>query len=72
MKKMTASYAVEIVAHGEDQWCGGGLRLGTRAEAEAYGRDLARRWTAVKETRVVESEDAPNYGLLGGRQGARA
>jgi hypothetical protein len=68
----TVSYVPEIIAYGETKWCASALRFGTRAEAEAYVRDLARRWTAVKETRVVESEDAPNFGLLGRKTEARA
>jgi hypothetical protein len=72
MKNTAVSYVPEIVAHGEDKWCASGLRFGTRAEAEAYVRDLAGRWLAVKETRVVESEEAPNFELLGRKTEARA
>ena len=73
MKKTAVSYVPEIVAYGEKgKWCASGLRFGTRAEAEAYVRDLAGRWLAVKETRVVESEEAPNFELLGRKTEARA
>jgi hypothetical protein len=59
-------------ALGESKWCGNGLRFGTREEAEAYVRDLARRRTAVVETRVVESEEAPNSEILGRKTEVRA
>jgi len=73
MKKQAVSYAVEIVAYGEPgHWSRSGLRFGTPTEAEAYGRDLSRRWTLVVDTRVVESEEPPNYQLLGQKTEARA
>jgi hypothetical protein len=73
MKKAVVSYVPEIVAYGEDgKWCASGLRFGTRLEAEAYVRDLACRWTLVIDTRVVESEEPPNYQLLGGKAVAKA
>jgi hypothetical protein len=73
MKKQAVSYAVEIVAYGEaGHRSRSGLRFGTRMEAEAYVRDLARRWTLVVATRVVESEEPPNLGLLGRKTVARA
>jgi hypothetical protein len=59
-------------ALGESKWCCNGMRFGTRLEAEAYVRDLARRRTAVVETRVVESEEAPNSEILGRKTEARA
>jgi hypothetical protein len=38
-----------------------GLRFATHAEAEAYVKDLAYRWTSVTDTRVVECTDPVNY-----------
>jgi len=54
------SYAVEVIADSSGKWCGNGLRFQTIEDAESYARDLASRWTLVRETRVVESDDPVN------------
>jgi hypothetical protein len=54
------SWRVEVVADSSGQWATNGMRYRTRADAEAAGRDIASRWFAVKEWRVVESSDEPN------------
>lgn len=60
------SYAVEVITRNiisrkvNTAWTGNELRFATRREAEDYARDLAGRWTAVQDWRVVESPDAPN------------
>ena len=51
------SFAAEVIADSSGKWVGNRLRFGTRAEAESYAKDLAGRWTAVREWRVVESDD---------------
>ena len=43
------------------KWSGNGLRFATKAEAEAYARDLEWRWTSVRRWRVVKVGDA-GYG----------
>ncbi len=60
------SYAAEVhtVSCQPGRWTGNELRwpltpAGKKA-AEDYVGDLMWRWTAVTETRVVESEDQPN------------
>lgn len=55
------SYAAEVIADASGKWCGNALRFATQAEATAYVRDLEWRWTAVRETRVVESSEPVNY-----------
>jgi hypothetical protein len=55
------SYRPEFIADSSGTWAGNALRFATRAEAEAYAADLARRWTLVRETRVVPSDDAVTY-----------
>lgn len=55
------SYASEVIADHTGKWCGNAVRFTTFGEAEAYGKDLFARWTAVREVRVVESGDPPNY-----------
>jgi hypothetical protein len=37
------------------------LRFETQREALAYARDLEFRWSAVRDKRVVKSEDPVNY-----------
>jgi hypothetical protein len=47
------NYKVEVIADNFGQWCGNNLNFATEAEAEAYAKDLARRWTLVRQWRVV-------------------
>jgi hypothetical protein len=54
------SWKAEVIADGSGQWCSNGLRFEDKAYAEVYARDLARRWTLVREWRVVECDDAVN------------
>ncbi len=62
------SYKPEVLAAGDgDTWAGNALRFATAAEAEQYVSDLAMRWTAVNDTRVVVSDDPVNYELRNGR-----
>src|SRR6202048_1025584 len=39
------------------KWCGNALRFATREEAETNVRNLMMRWFAVRETRIVVSDD---------------
>ena len=55
------SFKPEVIADSSGQWCGNALRFATREEAEANVRDLMMRWFAVRETRVIESDDPVNY-----------
>jgi hypothetical protein len=52
------NWKAEVIADSSGTWAGNGLVFATREEAELYVADLARRWTLVRETRVVET-DAP-------------
>jgi hypothetical protein len=54
------SWKVEVIADGSGQWCGNQLRFASEAEADAYGYDLACRWTLVRNIRSVESDDPVN------------
>ncbi len=54
---MNQSWKAEVIADSSGQWCGNGLRFATAEEAQRYVKDLMWRWTAVRETRVVESTD---------------
>lgn len=55
------SFKAEVITDSSGKWYGNGLAFTTNAEAEAYVKDLAMRWTLVRETRVVESKEPVNY-----------
>lgn len=61
------SYKPEVIADDSGKWCGNGLRFATEQEAQAYVGDLAMRWTAVREVRVVPSEDDVNCRIVNNR-----
>ncbi len=61
------SWAPEVVTDASGKWYGNALRFATREEAESNVHNLMMRWTAVRETRVVESPDEPNYRWVDGR-----
>jgi hypothetical protein len=61
------SWKPEVIADGSGKWCDNALRFGTREEAEANVGDLMMRWFAVRETRVIESDDPVNYRYVDGR-----
>lgn len=55
------SWKPEVQTAGDgDTWSGNALRFANKAEAEAWVVGLSYRWTAVKDVRVVESDDEPN------------
>ena len=60
------SYAPQVIADSSGKWCGNGLRFATREEAEAQVAALAWRWTLVRDTRVVESDDPPRHAWIDG------
>jgi len=55
-----------VIADSSGQWCGNALRFPTKEEAEANVANLFSRWMLVRETRVVESDDEPNYRWING------
>ena len=60
------SFKPEVVADSSGKFYGNALRFATREEAEANVKDLMMRWFAVRETRVVESDDPVNYRYVDG------
>jgi hypothetical protein len=58
---MPKSFAPEVTTNDSGKFYGNALRFATREEAEANVADLFSRWTLVRETRVVESDDEVNY-----------
>jgi|SRR5215831_7544499 len=55
------SWKPEVIADNSGKWNSNGLRFATKAEAELYVRDLAGRWTSVREWRVVECDDTVTH-----------
>lgn len=51
------SYVGQVKTPGDKEWVGNALRFATHAEAEAYVKDLAWRWTQVRETNVAPTQD---------------
>ena len=51
------SYKPEVIADSTNTWAGNALRFATFEEALASAKDLAARWTSVREIRAVESDD---------------
>jgi hypothetical protein len=64
---MTISYKPEVIADSSGTWTGNALRFGTEQEARDYADELSCRWTAVREFRVIPSEDPVNYRWTGDR-----
>lgn len=54
------SYKAEVIADSSGKWVSNALVFATEDEAERYVHDLGWRWTAVRETRVVESDEKVN------------
>jgi hypothetical protein len=55
--RTAASFKAEVLADASGEFVSNGLRFATREAAESYAQDLAMRWTAVRDWRVVESTD---------------
>lgn len=62
----TQSYKPEVIADSSGEWCSNGLRFATEAEAKQYVADLANRWLAVRETRVVPCNDPVTHEIVDG------
>ena len=66
------SFKPEVQTAGDgDKWSSSACRFATHAEADDYVLDLCMRWTAGKDTRVVECADPVNCKWVLG-QGAKA
>lgn len=60
------SWKPEVIADNSGEWVGNRLRFATRVEADQYVADLAWRWTSVRQTRVVESDEPVNNRFVNG------
>lgn len=58
------SFKPEVIADSSGKWTGNGLAFETEKEAEIWVKDLSYRWLAVRETRVVPSDEPVNYRLV--------
>lgn len=54
---MSKSWKVEVKTDSSGKWYGNAMRYATREEAVKAMRDQEMRWTAVRESRVVETDD---------------
>jgi hypothetical protein len=59
-------FKAEVIADSSGKFVGNSLVFATKEEAEGYARDLAGRWTLVREWRVVETAEEVNYTFLNG------
>jgi hypothetical protein len=64
---MTVSWRPEVIADDFGQFVGNGLRFATEQEAIDNAHDLEMRWTAVRYTRAVPSDDPVNYSYHDGK-----
>lgn len=61
------SYKPQVIADSSGKFIGNMLRFASAAEAAGYVKDLAGRWTAVRDTRVVYCTDPVNAQWAAGR-----
>ena len=66
-KTMPRSYKPEVIADSTGKWSSNSLRFKTEQEAYANVQNLAAKWFAVREYRVVESDDEPTYRWIDGQ-----
>jgi hypothetical protein len=57
------SFKPEVIADSSGKWTGNALRFETEQEAKTYVDDLMMRWTLVRDTRIVTSEEPENARL---------
>ena len=53
------TFKVQVIADNSGKWAGNGLAYETRELAEDAARDLADRWSLVREWRVIECREVP-------------
>ena len=60
------SWKVGVKTAGDSDWVYNALRFPTKEQADAYGRELWSRWTAVTEWESHPSDDEPTQPLAAG------
>lgn len=61
------AWKAEVRADDSGTWAGNGLVFETKLEALGYAKDLMSRWLAVRDYRMVETEDKVNYSIEDGK-----
>ena len=61
------SFKPEVIADSSGKWCSNSLLFATEDEAQRYVKDLMWRWTAVRETRVVPSDEPVTAAIRDGK-----
>ena len=61
------SYASEVIADKTGKWIPNSMRFATHEEARAWALDLAQRWSAVRYTRIIETQDPVTHTFLYGK-----
>jgi hypothetical protein len=56
-----ASWRIEVKVNDSGEWEGDPYRFETVHEALAYARDIELQWSAVRDRRVVKSQDPVNH-----------
>ena len=59
-REANMSWKVEVVVDDSGEWVRDPLRFETEQEALAYARDLEFRCSAIRDKRMVKSEDPPH------------
>ena len=65
-RNIHVSYKAEVIVDKSGKWCDNAIRFATASEVHEY-TDLEFRWAAIRETRVVGSDDPVNYVWADGR-----
>ena len=55
------AFVAEVRTGSDPKYYRNAVVFATWAEADNYGADLAYRWTAVRDMRVAETDEEPNY-----------
>ncbi len=64
---MARSYKVGVKTSGDRDWASNAQRFPSEADAKAAGSDLFSRWMAVREWKVLPSDEPPNYRWVEGK-----
>jgi hypothetical protein len=60
------SFKPEVIADNSGKFCGNAMAFATEEEARKWAADLSMRWTAVRDYRVVPSDESVNYEIVNG------
>jgi hypothetical protein len=66
-RSVARSYKAEVSTDGSGEFYSNGLRFATEQEAEDYVFNLLMRWTSVRDTRVVASDDPVSCRYVAGK-----